>query len=77
MRLAIPDQGRPRDVTQLLLMNDAVHGIWVRAVHTKGGQAQMSLQGKSWLGGTETLPLTLPRQGIDFITQGLRIWIPT
>ena len=37
---------------------------WARIVHTKGGQAQTSLH-KSWLGGTEKLPLTLPRQGIE------------
>ena len=34
--------------------------IWVRAVHTKGSQAQTSLD-KSSVGGTEKLPLTLPR----------------
>ena len=38
--------------------------IWVRAAHTKGGQAQASLH-KSRLGGTEELSLTLPRQGIE------------
>ena len=38
--------------------------IWVRAVHTKGGQAQISLH-KSWLRETEKRILTLPLQGIE------------
>ena len=38
--------------------------IWVRAVHTKGGQAQTSLH-KSWLGRTVKRSLTLPRQEIE------------
>ena len=38
--------------------------IWVRAVHTKAGQAQRSLH-KSWLWGTEKLSLTLPRRRIE------------
>ena len=44
------------------------------STHEGGDQAQTSLQ-KSWLGGTEKLYLTLPRQGIKI--QGLRIWILT
>ena len=38
--------------------------MWVRAVHTKGSQAQKSLR-KSLLGGTEKLFLTLPGQGME------------
>ena len=46
--------------------------IWVRAIHTKRGQAQARLH-TSWLGGIEKLPHpVLPGDQI----QGLRIWIP-
>ena len=44
--------------------------IWVRAVHTKGGQAQTNLY-KSWLRGTETNAPPGDQ------TQWLRIGIPT
>ena len=40
--------------------------IWVRAVHTKEGQAQTSLH-KSWLGGTEKLPLALPGTPLRYL----------
>ena len=38
--------------------------IWVRAVHTKGGQAQTNLR-KCWLVRKDKLFLTLPRHGIE------------
>ena len=45
----------------------------VHAVHTKGSQAQTSLH-KSWLRGTEKLPLTLLHQGIEPRVFGIEFW---
>ena len=72
--VSIPPAVRPFLLRQMDMVSLTCAHIWVRAVHTKWGEAHTSLH-KSWLGGTEQLPATLTRTGDR--TQGLRIWIPT
>ena len=64
LNVSIPPAVRPNLLRQMDLGSLTCAQSWVRAVHTKGGQAQTSLH-KSWLGGTEKLSHTLPRQGIE------------
>ena len=63
-RVSIPPDARHTLLRQMDMGSLTCAQIWVRAVHTKGGQGQTSLH-KSWLGGTDKLFLTLPRQGIE------------
>ena len=51
-RVSIPPAVRPTLLRQMDMGSLTCAQIWVRAVHTKGGQAQTSLR-KSWLGGTQ------------------------
>ena len=63
-RVFIPPAAEPTLLRQMHMGCLTCAQIWVRVVHTKGDQAQTRLH-KSWLGGTEKLCLTLPRQGIE------------
>ena len=60
----LPSDVRPTLWRQMYMGSSTWVQIWVRAVHTKGAQAQTSLH-KSWLGGSEKLAFTLARQGIE------------
>ena len=68
--VSIPQAVRPTVFRQMGSLTCAQ--MWVRSVHTKGVQVQTSLH-KSWLGGTEQLSLTLPRQGIEPRVFGLKL----
>ena len=61
----IPSAVRPTLLRQIGMGSLTCAQIWVRAVHTNGGQVQTSLH-KSWPGWPEKLLfLTMPRQGIE------------
>ena len=63
-RVSIPRFVRPTLLRQMNMASLTCAQIWVRAVHTKGSQAQTCLR-KSWLGGIGKQYLPLPRQGIE------------
>ena len=73
---SIPPAVRPTLLQQMDMGSLTCAHILVRAIHTKGGQAQTSLH-KSWLVGIEKLFFTLPCQGVKLTVFRFEFWLTT